>query len=113
MIDPLFAEAFKKFGLKEAQTILSSAGKSLKKFQFKTYEDLQLLYRDYLNRTFKKHSTIKTLLYKSEPKFLYDFYENLDISNNTVKHIPTIDSNKIFTQSKHIIISGTGGMENQ
>ena len=110
MIDPLFAEAFKKFGLKEAQTILSSAGKSLKKFQFKTYEDLQLLYRDYLNRTFKKHSTIKTLLYKSEPKFLYDFYENLDISNNTVKHIPTIDSNKIFTQSKHIIISGTGGI---
>ncbi|HGR7302491.1 TPA: NTPase, partial [Streptococcus pneumoniae] len=45
--------------------------------QFKTEEELGVVYQEYLQFTYKKYSTVKTLLYKNEGKFLYDFYEHV------------------------------------
>lgn len=50
--------------------------KKYKDFEFKTEEELGYIYDDYLDYSKKKYTYIKTMLYKTEPKPLYTFYEN-------------------------------------
>mgnify|MGYP000924894562 CR=1 FL=1 len=43
--------------------------------QFKVESELGVVFKDYLEYSYEKYSTVKTLLYKNEGKFLYNFYE--------------------------------------
>lgn len=99
----------KKIVEKEAQSIIQLVGKKLKEFQFRSFEELKIVYLDYLSRSLKKNANIKTLLYRSEPKFLYNFYEHLDITSGK-KSISTEDSDNLFKETNHLILSGTGGI---
>ncbi|HFI0749958.1 TPA: NTPase, partial [Streptococcus suis] len=58
----------------------------------------------------KKFSTVKTILYKNEGKFLYDFYENILLRNSNDEEIETDNTEKVFEKSKKVIITGTGGI---
>lgn len=63
----------------------------------------------YLEASYDRNSKIKTLLYRTEPKQLYSFYECVGVKYNNRK----IDSNKvcnILEIGHKIIISGTGGI---
>lgn len=63
----------------------------------------------YLGASYDRNSKIKTLLYRTEPKKLYSFYECIGVMHNRRK----IDTNKIsniLDIGHKIIISGTGGI---
>lgn len=79
--------------------------------EFRTEEELGIIYDDYLDYSKKKYTYIKTMLYKTDPKPLYTFYENIDIySEQTRKTIKTDNINNIIGISNKVIITGTGGI---
>lgn len=92
-----------------------SIAASLKQITFKGWEkfklDFDLSYKKYLDDAYEKYSHIKTILYKSEPQPLYDFFEvpYLQMENTEAFKANTIDDvvNKL---SNFILIKGTGGI---
>ena len=78
--------------------------------QFKTEEELGVVYQEYLQFTYKKYSTVKTLLYKNEGKFLYDFYEHVYLDDNNSDLIETSSTELIFEKTSNVILTGTGGI---
>ncbi len=66
-------------------------------------------FKEYLKKAYNKYSKIKTLLYKTEPKYLYDFFECNNLKYDD-KQIDPIDINNILNISNFLIIKGTGGI---
>lgn len=78
--------------------------------QFQTEEELGIVYQEYLQFTYEKYSTVKTLLYKNEGKFLYDFYEHVYLDDNNSDLIETTNTELIFEKTSNVILTGTGGI---
>ena len=81
-----------------------------KDLQFKTEEELGVVYQNYLKFTYDKYSKVKTLLYKNEGKFIYDFYEHVYLSSADLEKIETDNTEQLFNKSSNIILTGTGGI---
>ena len=81
-----------------------------KDLQFKTEEELGIVYQNYLKFTYDKYSKVKTLLYKNEGKFIYDFYEHVYLSSSDLEKLETDNTEQIFNKSSNIILTGTGGI---
>lgn len=81
-----------------------------KDLQFKTEEELGVVYQNYLKFTYDKYSKVKTLLYKNEGKFIYDFYEHVYLSSSDLEKLETDNTEQIFNKSSNIILTGTGGI---
>lgn len=71
--------------------------------------DFDISFRDYLENSVEKYGKIKTILYRTEPKYIYDFlvYPDLkkgrdDIDGSSVDNIVSI--------SNFVIIQGAGGI---
>lgn len=90
--------------------IYSCLKRKYQDIKFKTENELGTLYTEYLDYTYKKFSTVKTILYKNEGKFLYDFYENILLRNSNAEELLTDNTEKVFEKSKKVIITGTGGI---
>lgn len=74
--------------------------------------DSDMVFLNYLSKAYEKHSKIKTILYKTEPKYIYDFFEYPTLSLYKQKRI-SIDSNDVnncLDISHFLIIQGTGGI---
>lgn len=71
--------------------------------------DWNIAFKEYLTQSYNKYSKIKTLLFKTEPKFIYDFFEPPLLSYNG-KTITTDIVTTIFQDSHFLIIKGEGGM---
>lgn len=71
--------------------------------------DFQFAFKKYLKNAYEKYSKIKTLLNKTEPKFLYDFFECNDLQKGN-ETIDPLDINNILQLSHFIIIDGNGGI---
>lgn len=78
--------------------------------QFKTEEELGVVYQNYLKFTYDKYSKVKTLLYKNEGKFIYDFYEHVYLSGVGLEKLETDNTEQMFNKSSNIILTGTGGI---
>lgn len=63
----------------------------------------------YLVKSYQKYSKIKTLLYRTQPKYLYDFFECNDLMYED-KKIDPMDINNLLKISNFLIIKGTGGI---
>jgi len=81
-----------------------------KDLQFKTEEELGVVYQNYLKFTYDKYSKVKTLLYKNEGKFIYDFYKHVYLSSSDLEKLETDNTEQIFNKSSNIILTGTGGI---
>ena len=81
-----------------------------KDLQFKTEEELGVVYQNYLKFTYDKYSKVKTLLYKNEGKFIYDFYEHVYLSSVDLEKLETDNTEQLFNKSSNIILTGTGGI---
>ena len=81
-----------------------------KDLQFKTEEELGVVYQNYLKFTYDKYSKVKTLLYKNEGKFIYDFHEHVYLSSSDLEKLETDNTEQIFNKSSNIILTGTGGI---
>lgn len=76
--------------------------------QFKI--DFDIVFRDYLKNSVEKYGKIKTILYRTEPKPLNEFFEcpNLRKGRSTIVSGESIDD--LLDISHFLIIEGTGGI---
>ena len=51
--------------------LVGSAKSEWEKFKV----DLDIVFRKYLKNSVEKYGKIKTILYRTEPKYIYDFFE--------------------------------------
>ncbi|WP_346349485.1 NACHT domain-containing protein [Lactococcus petauri] len=103
----------KGLGDKIAQDVYEWGKGKTRLARFKNKEKAGEVYLDYLSKSKDKYSKVKTLLYKNEPKNLYDFYEptTLMFNSNKIKEIiETGNSSRIFRKNNKVIIVGTGGI---
>lgn len=72
--------------------------------------DFDISFRDYLENSVEKYGKIKTILYRTEPKYIYDFFICPDLikGRNTVVDGSSI--NNIIDISNFVIIQGAGGI---
>lgn len=72
--------------------------------------DFDIAFRGYLKNSYAKYSKIKTLLYRTEPKYIYDFFEIPYLEKEHSKYIKAKDIDNILDISNYVIIQGTGGI---
>lgn len=72
--------------------------------------DFDIAFINYLKNSMDKYGKIKTILYRTEPKYIYDFFEcpNLQKEKGIIIKGDSIDN--ILDISHFIIIQGTGGI---
>lgn len=89
--------------------ILKKFGNFIKGEINKARIDYNFAFKTYIKNAYDKYSKIKTLLYRTEPKYLYDFFEC-----NTLKYhkkfIDSNDINNVIAISHFLVILGTGGI---
>jgi len=91
-----------------ADLIKMAAGTVKEKLK-KNKKRYEMAYTAYLEKSKEKIEKVKTLLYKQDYKYLYNFYECLGVRFEK-EIIDTNDINNLFKKSKKIIITGTGGI---
>lgn len=101
---------FKAILDKYTDPILSMIGKKAKEGWGKFKIDFDIAFRKYIKKSYDKYSKVKTILYKAEPQFIYDFFEipNLKIGKGIIVKATTVDV--VLNQSNYIVIRGTGGI---
>lgn len=72
--------------------------------------DTDIAFTKYLNNSYDKYSKIKTILYRTEPKYIYDFFEYPNLCKKHNETINSEDVNNILSVSHYIIVQGTGGL---
>lgn len=72
--------------------------------------DFDVVFREYLKNAVEKYGRIKTILYRTEPKYIYDFFEcpNLQKEKGSIISGDSIDN--LIDLSHFIIVQGTGGI---
>jgi len=96
---------------KSSETIIDKGRKALDKLAVA----LDTAFTSYLEKSYTKYSTIKTLLYKEEPRKLHEFFVIPKLLKRNGKKETTIlaqssISVRNFSPSKFTIIQGTGGI---
>ena len=89
--------------------ILSFLKDKVLDFWNKCQVDFGSAFMDYSKKAFDKYCKIKTLLYKNQPRFLYDFFE----CNNLLLDEDSIDCesvDNILEYSHFNLVIGNGGM---
>lgn len=71
-------------------------------------------FEQYLSRAYEKYSKVKTILYKNEPRFLYDFFVCNSIiqigpNKKTKRQINCSSVKTVMDLNKYITILGSGG----
>ncbi len=94
---------------KYADPIGKKIGKLAKDEWEKFKIDFDLVFINYLKNSYEKYSKIKTILYRTEPKYIYNFFEcpTIKVGYNI---IDGNDINNILSISNFLIIQGTGGI---
>ena len=72
--------------------------------------DMGTAFSDYTKKSYAKYSKIKTLLYRTEPKYIYDFFEIPYVKKDHKTIIKAESTNDILNFSNFIIIQGQGGI---
>lgn len=65
----------------------------------------------YLKRAYEKYSKVKTILYKNEPRYIYDFFvaNDLRIRGEKNELLSCNSVNNLINNSRYNVILGTGG----
>lgn len=72
--------------------------------------DFGIAFSKYTQNSYEKYSKIKTLLYRTEPKYIYDFFEVPYLKKERQTLIKAESTNDILNLSNFIIIQGQGGI---
>lgn len=80
--------------------------------------DFRVSFQEYLKRSYNKYSKIKTILYRNEPQYIYDFFEVPYLSKKEESEFKTYEEDgfkvdnisDILSISEFVIIKGTGGI---
>lgn len=72
--------------------------------------DFDVAFLEYLKNANEKYSKIKTILYRTEPKYIYDFFECPTLTKDHKEFIDGDDINNVTDISNFVIVQGTGGI---
>ncbi len=109
-----------EIGTKVVSDVISTLIKDFLKFAWnkasKYFKDLdakeeiryRTAYEEYIAKTSKNISLVKTIIYRKEPKFIYSIYECVGVKYGG-KDIDTGSVCNLFDIGNKILISGTGG----
>lgn len=95
---------------KHADPLISKITKLVKSKWEKFKIDSDIAFTKYLESAYEKYSKIKTILYRTEPKYIYDFFEHPYLLKDRSTTIYSSDVNNLLDVSHFLIISGTGGI---
>lgn len=71
--------------------------------------DYDIAFTKYLKNTFDKYSRIKTVLYRAEPRYIYDFFEVPFLKKENSAPFKADSVNTVLDLSHFVIIQGGGG----
>ena len=94
---------------KNFERVFTRVKKEVKDKFTKTKIDFNFAFKTYLEKAYSKYSRIKTLIYRTEPKYIYDFFECNDLRFNGQK-FSAQSADVILEISKFLIIQGSGGI---
>lgn len=109
-MDILFTGCFKSILEKYADPILKKAVEISKDEWEKFKVDFDISFRGYLKNSYDKYSRIKTILYRTEPKYIYDFFEIPFLKKEHNNCFKADNANSVLDISNFVIIQGTGGI---
>lgn len=95
---------------KVLESIASRAGDMSRDAWERFKVDFGMVFQEYLKRSYDKYSKIKTILYRTEPQYIYDFFEVPYLKKDGQ---PSFKANKVsdvLDISNFIIVQGTGGI---
>jgi len=72
--------------------------------------DFDIAFVEYIKNAYDKYSKIKTILYRTEPKYIYDFFEVPFLRLGNQKSFKVNSVNSVLDISNFVIIQGTGGI---
>ena len=72
--------------------------------------DTDIAFTKYLKNSYEKYSKIKTILYRTEPKDIYNFFEYPNLIKKHHEVINSKDVNSLLDVSHYLIVQGTGGI---
>lgn len=72
--------------------------------------DFDIVFVEYIKNAYDKYSKIKTILYRTEPKYIYDFFEVPFLELGNQKSFKVNSVNSVLDISNFVIIQGTGGI---
>lgn len=64
----------------------------------------------YLDEQLNRRCYVKTLLFREQPTYIYDFYVPQDLEYGESKSLKNVGIRALFKVSPHCVITGTGGM---
>ena len=110
IMNPILATYAQDVLDKNSDKILESVTSFVKKAweQFKV--DFNLAFKTYIYQSYDKYSKIKTILYRTEPQFIYDFFEVPYLQKGREERFLADDVGNVISHSHYIIIEGTGGI---
>lgn len=97
---------FDKYIMPLAKIVTSFGKDQWEKFKI----DFDLVFKEYINNSYLKYSRIKTLLYRTEPKYIYDFFEVPYLDKKQDLIIIADNVNNLLEKSHFLVITGTGGI---
>lgn len=90
---------------------LLSKGKDFVKDEWEKFKiNTKDSFIEYLAKSKEKYSKIKTLLYRTEPKYIYDFFEYPTLKKNNTENIDSKDVDNLLKISNFLIVQGGGGI---
>lgn len=72
--------------------------------------DFDIAFLKYLKNSYEKYSKIKTILYRTSPQYIYDFFEVPFLEHRGSDRFKAVSVDDILEISNFIIIQGTGGI---
>lgn len=85
--------------------------KEISKSEWENFKiDTDIAFIKYFENAYEKYSKIKTILYRTEPKYLYDFFEFPNLAKGYENRIDSSHVNNLLDVSNFLIVQGTGGI---
>ncbi len=100
----------KKIYEKHAEPIKTKISNFLKDEWEKFKIDTDRAFIKYLEKSYEKYSKIKTILYRTEPKYIYNFFEYPNVIKKKNEIINSKDINSLLEVSHFLIVQGSGGI---
>ena len=99
--------------------VFATMNKTARDFYNKAKVNFETAFTDYLSQSFERYGMVKTLLYRHDPKWIYDIYEHTYLtkpefprsseSTSPKERIATQSILDVLQISRFLIIAGTGG----
>ena len=109
-MNQIIASGFATILDKFAEPLLKKMAAGAKKKWDEFRVDFDIVFKQYAKNAHEKYSKIKTILYRVEPKYIYDFFVTPTLRKKEEQFIDADSAVRITDVSNFVLIQGTGGI---